>query len=239
MIYSRLAFSYPQDRQIAIAGLEQRLIHNLRVNGGYGILDDDGPGLMRRSLLWCRGSDQDNLKRIRFGDDARLQVAKGVPPPPTWSWMAYEGGIDYLDLPFGRMEWEQNDIIWPWIHSPKGTWHTSGSEASLPGLSAVARGFELGDTTRSDTWLCYDIKTQGDIDTPTRKILPRPGLKCVVLGKMKEQFVRDMTHYVLFVIPKTPQINGEGRLIVERVGVGYMPGSWIHFNQPGDSATIV
>lgn len=29
-------------------------------------------------------------------------VAVAIIPPPSWSWMAYKGAIDYLDLPFNE-----------------------------------------------------------------------------------------------------------------------------------------
>ena len=73
----------------------------MEVRGGFGILDEgEMRGLLRRSLLWCRGPDSltPKLSRIKFSADSV--------PVPSWSWMAYTGGkdypgaIDYLDLEF-------------------------------------------------------------------------------------------------------------------------------------------
>ncbi|KAJ9148868.1 hypothetical protein NKR23_g4690 [Pleurostoma richardsiae] len=92
--YSRLEFSWLADRAVAIAGLEKRLIRDFN-NGGYGVFDD-GRGLLHRSLLWRRGVDQPSLSRIVF--------PLGRRSAPTWSWMGYNGGIDYFsddDLPLG------------------------------------------------------------------------------------------------------------------------------------------
>ncbi|KKY39056.1 putative tol-like protein [Diaporthe ampelina] len=38
--YTRLQFTHISDRPIAIAGLEKRLIRDLRAEGGYGVFDD-------------------------------------------------------------------------------------------------------------------------------------------------------------------------------------------------------
>lgn len=230
MLYSRLAFSHQKDRPIAIAGLEKRLIQSFGVHGGFGVLDDDGPGLLRRSLLWCRGSDEASLDRISFGGSDRAQVTHEVPPPPSWSWMAYQGGIDYLNLPFGKVEWDQVDILSPWTSSQPGTWYSSDPGSALTGLSVLVRDFESGDVVRSNERIIYDTpKSSGSW----------PGLKCVVLGRTlnPEQDVRDSTHYVLLVKSKLPQV-GRGGPFYERAGVGYMPGHRIQLDEPGMLARV-
>ncbi|KAF3766598.1 HET-domain-containing protein, partial [Cryphonectria parasitica EP155] len=99
--YSRLAFTRQTDRPVAISGLEKRLVQSFGVSGGYGVLNDTkNPGMLRRSMLWHRASDCTTLRRISFARSA----------PPTWSCMSYEGPIDYPDLPFAQVEWEQCDI---------------------------------------------------------------------------------------------------------------------------------
>ncbi|KAF4884934.1 Cyclin-dependent kinase 2 [Colletotrichum fructicola] len=102
--YSQLEFSHIQDRPIAIAGLENRLLRAYTIEGGYGIFDDGpGKGLFHRSLLWQRNEEEGALKAIDFS----LRPDSAA---PTWSWMAYEGGIDYLDPPFQETEWERTDV---------------------------------------------------------------------------------------------------------------------------------
>jgi len=81
--YSRLAFTRWEDRPIAIAGLQNRLIYDLKTQGGFGIFDD-GQSLLRRSLLWQRGKDEHVLRNITFPPERNISI-------PTWSWMAYEG----------------------------------------------------------------------------------------------------------------------------------------------------
>lgn len=230
MLYSRLAFSYDHDRPIAIAGLEKRLVQSFGVYGGFGVLDDGRPGLLQRSLLWCRGSEEASLEKIRFDGHDQLQVTHETPPPPSWSWMAYKGGIEYLNLPFGEVDWEEIDILSPWSTSLPGTWYSSDPDTGPTGLSVIARKFEFGDNERVDERLIYDTPELTGSGS---------GLKCVVLGRTKNsgQEVRDSTHYVLLVRPKVPQVN-RGGPFYERAGVGYMPGNRIRLGQRGVLAKV-
>lgn len=225
MRYSRLGFSHQEDRPIAIAGLEKRLIQSLDVHGGYGILDDDKPGLLRRSLLWCRGSDEGSLERINFSPNERQQIAHEVPPPPSWSWMAHQGGIDYLDLPFDQVEWEDHDILSPWSSAPKGTWYSSDSGRDSVALSVIVRAFQPEATTRMDSMFIYD--------NPKMAYGLGAELKCVILGRNKshDHIRQTRIHYVMLVIPQDPAPEHRG-LRYERVGVGYMPGHLIELQGP-------
>jgi hypothetical protein len=83
--YSNLALSVKTDRPIAIKGLETRLIRTFETVGGYGIFDL----YLHRGLLWQRSGD--TLDRITSRGER----------VPSWSWMAYEGGIRYMDVPLG------------------------------------------------------------------------------------------------------------------------------------------
>jgi len=92
--YSRLDLTRATDRPAAIAGLERRLADEMRSPVAFGIFDS--PKYLHRSLLWRRGNDS-LLQRIARGNP-HLQV-------PTWSWMAYTGPIDYLDVAGAEVEW--------------------------------------------------------------------------------------------------------------------------------------
>lgn len=241
MRYSRLALSHEQDRPMAIAGLERRLIHSLNVHGGFGVLDNDSPGgvldddslgLLRRSLLWCRASDVASLQRINFQDNGRQKVHHSVPPPPTWSWMAYRGGIEYLDLPFDGVEWEKDEILSPWTNSQPGTWYSSDPGRHVTGLSVIARDFDVEATPKPDSRLVYDI--------PTTASGLRLDEKCVILGRMKGtgQPKKDMLgHYVMLISPQSPHVSRAG-LAYKRVGVGYMPEHLIHLGEVGELARV-
>jgi hypothetical protein len=223
MQYSRLGFTRMEDRPIAIDGLQKRLIHAFNTNGGYGVFDD-GPdgGLLHRSLLWQRGSDERTLDRIRFPVDRAMSV-------PTWSWMAFRGGIDYLDVPFKKVDWEEQEIRSPWSHGVGKTAQTMDHNAGME-LSAMARDFQLrGDEDHEDGRIVYDIpgKTDG------------LQLKCVVIGKFKEgRSLSDKRHYVLVISPSTSGRRG-GNKIYERVGAGYMSGRCIALERSGTAVRIL
>lgn len=231
MRYSRLGLSHQEDRPIAIAGLEKRLIQSFGVHGGYGVLDDDTSGLLRRSLLWCRGSDQASLERINFQSVEQQRIVHGVPPPPSWSWMAYQGGINYLKLPFDQVEWENHDILSPWSSAPKGTWYSSDSGRGSPALSVNVRAFKSEAAARSDSLFIYDNPAKAS-DFVT-------GLGCVILGRTKSQahIQQARTHYVMLVIPMGSGVGQRG-LRYERVGVGEMPGYLIELQEPAILARL-
>ncbi|RSL67948.1 hypothetical protein CEP54_002997 [Fusarium duplospermum] len=195
--YSRLGLSNPSDRAVAINGLQERILHALGVEGGFGVFFEDtkdgrGRGLLRRSLLWCRASDTIALSRVYVPDHRTASKA------PSWSWMAYTGGIDYIAPNFGDMDWEE--IQSPWDAKP-------GLRDDML-LVAAARDYETDD---EDGNLVFD-----DPESPAQ--LP---LKCVVLGKQKGRTpVKEKLHYLLVVQER----NGR----YERVGAGYLPGRCIH-----------
>lgn len=212
--YSRLAFTHWEDRPIAIAGLEKRLIENLKTHGGFGVFDD-GQSLLRRSLLWQRGKHEPSLRRITFPLQRNVTV-------PTWSWMAYEGGIDFLELPLGGVIWQKDEIYSPWLLDVSEVHHTINHTGSIE-LSAIARDFNIGSDGAKNFLIIYDIpKTEGQ------------SLKCIVMGRRREEGkLEDARHYVLFIAPK-----GGMAKVYERVGVGFMPGRFIELNAPGPPRLI-
>lgn len=223
MQYSRLQFTRNWDRPIAIAGLEKRLIHNFDVLGGFGVFDD-GRGLLCRSLLWHRGFTVDRLKKIVFPTGRQLKV-------PTWSWMAYEGGIGYMDLPFNGVDWEEQEIRSPWTPGSGGVWHT-GDQAEIPGMSAVAHDFEESDRKGGMVKLIFDNPAESSTSN-------RP-VKCVTVGRLKSNGSdeRERLHYVILVTPGEYQIAAGARQIYERVGVGTLLGQYIKLSSLGTLVRI-
>ncbi|ROW13657.1 hypothetical protein VPNG_04583 [Cytospora leucostoma] len=222
MQYSRLAFTHAQDRPVAIAGLEQRLITSFGVQGGFGVFENSkAPGELRRSLLWHRAADVNSLEPINFRGHRGL--AAGSTGPPTWSWMAYEGGIEYLDLPFGQVEWEKDDIL------SMGTWSGKDGTAVTVGLSVNARNINTEPLTGvSGEKIVFDVPNKTN----------RP-FKCVVLGRTMEpeKHVANRTHFVLLVTRASPAARGEQ--VYHRVGVGAVPGSCIELDGPAARGKIV
>lgn len=229
--YSRLQFSHNSDRPIAIAGLEKRLIHSHNIRGGFGVLDDENHGLLRRSLSWRRADSQVGLEKIDFSGVIGLSAT--VPKPPTWSWMAYNGAIEYMDLPFDQVDWEKQDIVSPWSTSPLETWSYSGDSSNFPlGLKVLARQFDGGKAADilEDATIVLDVPQVDNL-----------ALECVILGSLKSPDHRsrdERIHFVLLVTIEEPQGHHRGLRIYNRAGVGSMPGRLICFNGEGSWGEI-
>jgi hypothetical protein len=118
----------------------------MNVQAEWGVLDDHANGgLLRRSLLWCRGSDTGCLRPIDFPSSRR--------PAPSWSWMSVAGGIDYFTLTWRTYDWI--DITSPWPRKG-GTVHSNAflgqsrtlvsfdddTYSKLPGLMAIVLAIE-------------------------------------------------------------------------------------------------
>jgi hypothetical protein len=204
--YSRLGLSLPKDRPIAIDGLQRRLLKAFDTEGDFGIFDE-GPqgGHLRRSLLWRRGYDVPEMPGLvpieSPLDSGHTTVV------PSWSWMAYIGGIDYLDLEFNGVDWME-------LHSP---WTRQGWENSQsviprqPGerlyLGGISRDFDELKSKKGESLLVYD--------RPVEKAVH----KCVILGKKRGIAAPgSRLNYVLLVAPTDSEANQW-----RRIGAGYLP----------------
>jgi hypothetical protein len=214
MQYSRLAFTKWEDRPIAIAGLEKQLRHDLDSKGGFGVFDD-GKSFLRRSLLWQRGEDEATLRRISFPPERKITV-------PSWSWMGDQGGIDFLSMELGGVEWQKGEIHSPWGPDVSEASHPEPQTANVE-LSAIAREFNPGLAKPEEVLIVYDIP-----ETELQSVM------CIVMGKEKRRGnAEDARHYVLLIGPKDVQAK-----VYERVGVGFMPGSCIQLDATGVSGLV-
>lgn len=228
--YSRLQFTTATDRAVAIAGLQQRLLRDLRARGGFGVFDDSR-SLLQHSLLWQRGEEYAALTRIDFGS------ARGSPDGglPSWSWMAYNEGIDFLDLPLGDIRWLPDEIVSPWSDmrgKPAATpssWRSEDPRA-VPQMSIRVRSFRV-DAGPATAGREYSIIY--DVPDPTRTD-NKGAAMCVLMGKAKDRGKPDkqLMHYVLFVAPRG-QRNRRGDQAYERIGVGFLLGKFIDLESPG------
>lgn len=217
--YSRLQLSRATDRPIAIAGLERRLIDSLRVHGGCGVLDEASPGLLRRSLLWVRDRT-DNAAGLR-----RIDFAGVAHPPPTWSWMAHEGGIEYLDVPGGKVLWEVRDIVSPWTGTgTPGTWYSFDDSESM-GIDVIVRDLVLDPGSTTKGW-----ESDLVLDGPSSSRAFPQNVQCVILGKLSKSGT-DGTKTgqkccVLLVVKSLMNTSGR-RQVYERVGAGWISSSFV------------
>ena len=92
--YSKLALSKPKDRPYAIAGLQSRLEKLYNTESTHGIVHC----CYLKSLLWQRAE----IDRMNEIDDAKFKTI------PSWSWMKYQGGIRYGQIPAGNISWNRD-----------------------------------------------------------------------------------------------------------------------------------
>lgn len=201
MQYSRLEFSVSTDRRVAIAGLETRLIDAFDTAGGFGLFER----YLGRSLLWTRAPDVAHLTKILSEPPQS--------PVPSWSWMAYEGAISFLDLPFGDIDWTANvDLRSPYSQSTSSRASRGRMSSSRDGhrteLRVVARPFDMIAAP-------YASKSSNIVwDDPTAT---HDRLRCVVIGRLaSENGTPSQKHWVLIVRELRAGLY-------ERVGAGSLP----------------
>lgn len=211
--YSRLALSYPSDRPIAIRGLESRLINTFGTSGGIGIFEI----YLHRSLLWQRAGD--TLKSITSFRDA---------PVSSWSWMAYDGPIRYLNVPFGDVAWSEN-ITSPFSKDGSRNAEVSGNLRDNKVIATSPLELE------APVWnILYAESGQRIMDDPGRAF-GQP-IQCVVFGKSKVPPMNEsQKHWVLLVHPKKV---ADDVTVYERVGVGVLKKRDIAFNKPEERIKI-
>jgi hypothetical protein len=208
--YSKLALSFSSDKSIAISGLEQRISRTLNTGVKYGVFGY----FPHRSLLWQRSGDT-MMSRIRHSTVVEL---------PSWSWMAYDGEISYMDIPSGQVEWSnavRSDIASE-LNGGDGDLQQP-DDASDIALNVLVRQFSLSEDERRS--LIFDEDDREDIRR----------LRCVIIGR-EEWVGRDPFHrrphddqkfYVLVI----KQLSGI-RNVYKRVGVGRIESRHICFDEP-------
>jgi hypothetical protein len=224
--YSGLDFSQYSDRPFAIAGLERRLQKAFGTKGGYGIFDDgDKPkgGLFHRSLLWQRCEEEKELVPIDFPPEKNIHV-------PSWSWMAYIGGIDYINPPFNSADWETGDITPPWTRGGHCETQSAPPHYGDVSLLVNVRDFNIARSKREEVKIVYDRDRTSASDGQRAQ--------CVVVARSKGDVPdQERRFYVLLVTP-TQVTSGWGRKAYKRVGVGYMSGKYISLDQAGVSGKV-
>ncbi|KAH7395183.1 heterokaryon incompatibility protein-domain-containing protein [Phaeosphaeria sp. MPI-PUGE-AT-0046c] len=225
--YSRLGFTRWEDRPVAIAGLEKRLQRAFNTKGRYGIFDDgnkDDGSLFHRSLLWRRawGTDDNNagipLEVITFPPEKDFHV-------PSWSWMAYKGGIDFTDPPYRSATWETREIIPPWT---RGGYQNPEINEDVA-IAAVARDFDLKGRDPDEVKIAYDTEQGSE----------KKRVQCVIVARSNDaRSDMDRRYYVLLVIPTQDECDNDRWVKYKRVGAGFMLGKYITLSRPGREIRI-
>ncbi|KAK8078293.1 hypothetical protein PG996_004463 [Apiospora saccharicola] len=194
--YSRLDFTNWSDRAVALLGLESRLGAAFKTRAEFGVLEE----YLRRSLLWKRAAKTcPRLSRIAQPPGVRV---------PSWSWMAYRGAIDYVDVPLDRTDWCEANVVNPF--EGNRSLRQQSQDGNATQFQAVACGIAVSDKVDWNKAVTMDDGVSGFSDIKS--------LKCVVVGQERraEDGKNDRLQYALVVKP----LPGESTSHYQRVGVG-------------------
>lgn len=178
--YSKRDLTEPTDRRVAISALEDRIKGALNERSGrashhhssrYGIFQD----FLHRNLLWR-------------ADDCQLKKIGYEPPLPSWTWMAYSGGVKFIDVS-DEMEWidsirfdeEREEVIIAtlWVFregAAKGRIHFDLSEDDILGEQCCVvvgktipkPGYADNDPTSTEYHILVVVST--DVDGEYRRV---------------------------------------------------------------------
>jgi hypothetical protein len=207
--YSKRALSKRTDRAIALSGLAARIGKALDCEEKYGIF-----GLyLYRNLLWQRYNQQTTMERIEY-------EPRDV---PSWSWMAYTGGINFINLDSWKLKLFKNLRFDKKYENGKQTlitnvWKFRGCHLKeMEKAESVAGCYKIFDSYDAKKgWIVYDVKREGNF-------LSERG---VVIGKTGSE--RQWEYYMLIVEQRDGK-EGE----YERVGIGKVQEGYI-VRQPAD-----
>ncbi|KAH8647687.1 hypothetical protein BX600DRAFT_518114 [Xylariales sp. PMI_506] len=215
-MYSELSFTEPTDRSVAMLGLEQRLASTFQTRAEFGILEE----YLQRSLLWQRASDSHGVRQQR-ATLARITTYAGDRRVPSWSWMAYTGAIEYLEVPFKHTDWLHADLKNPFEGGSLR--HGHKSVGVVAELKAVACDMSISPV---------DLQIRVRFDDENVVVI-KEMLRCVVIGKENEESAVDKesrVHYVLVIRPCVGEVD---KGYYERVGVGRLLTRHLSMNTKG------
>jgi len=200
--YSKRDLTEKTDRSVATSGLEARIAGALKCQSRYGIFQR----YLHRNLLWETSNNK--MERI---------VCKNR-DVPSWSWMAYNGGIQFMDIPFGTVDWINN------LRFDKGrelVLITDVGEFRDCTMEPDGKYYAILDFGRTKRgWIQYDVEEGEDLFKE----------RCVVAGKksskdkdkIEDGDRLDVKEYYILVVRPT-SVDGE----YKRVGVGLIQSDYV------------
>ncbi|TGO11614.1 hypothetical protein BTUL_0105g00040 [Botrytis tulipae] len=206
--YTRLEFSHPEDRPIAIDGLMERLTIAFKTRSLAGLFKT----FWGRCLLWRRADNTGPLKKILPGTHSRRT-------PQTWSWMAFDGAISFIEPGGGHVSWNDAGVKLPFANLTgyQTSWLRTSCQNDSVAIKAEAFDFDIpANAGKIEAYIYYDDST-----TSTAK--------CVIFGTDKHHVngASMKKHYVLIV---KPLLDVLGTTSYERCGVGYILGKYIRLD---------
>jgi len=183
--YSKRGLTEKTDRCVAISGLEDRIARARKCQTRYGVFQL----YLHRILLWQR-SGEERMQRIQY----TTQVV------PSWSWMAYDGGIQFMDIPFGTVDWmvslrfdEKHKYGWWFNKNGNPALVTDIGVFQNCGLEKRDISYAILDSNKAERgWIRYDVEASEGLDAE----------QCVVVGRdAYKNELRLRKYYILVVRP--------------------------------------
>ncbi|KAK5657551.1 hypothetical protein OQA88_3124 [Cercophora sp. LCS_1] len=243
-LYSRLGITVPTDRALAIAGMEERLAGVLKTRVSYGVFER----YLHRGLLWQRrrrrrrrssgGGDGD-------GDVTRTKTSGKIAypedrPVPSWSWMAYEGEIQYLEIDTDLIEWDRDLRLAEdgrALRMRARHFSRSCRVERDDSRDASSRSYLVfADEKDGLGWIRFDRKPR--VRNSLREY------RCVVVGRERTRYrpgwlARSREGWDCYVLVVTPVELGSAQRAFERVAVGCVPVNCITFRDSKASDSVV
>jgi hypothetical protein len=189
--YSRRGLAVETDRCVAISGLVARIAHAIGCQSRYGIFEE----YLHRNLLWLRSDEK--VKRIGY----TTQIV------PSWSWMAYNGSIKFIEIPFNCVDW---NVELRFNKKGKDALVTNVGVFRNCSLEQRDTSYAILDSSKAEKgWIQYDIEASEDLQAE----------QCVVVGRASQW--SGNKYYILVVRPTS--VDGE----YTRVGVGWIQSDYV------------
>jgi hypothetical protein len=218
--YSELNLTYAADRPVAIESLAKALANALHTEVHCGIFEC----FLHRSLLWQRA--QNTLTQISY------PASKA---PPSWSWMAYHGQIQYLPKEYGDIEWD-NSVRLVEVKASDAATSPEDNGYVLEARVRRLRDCKMKPEGAKGVILDEEDNEVGQLyfDTQPGNVLPE--VRCAIMGRGKTGAEDgNRLYYVLFVKCATQPGDRKFR----RVGMGSIQKRFILFDGQDDTAQIL
>ncbi|EXK83843.1 serine/threonine protein kinase [Fusarium oxysporum f. sp. raphani 54005] len=210
--YSKRTFWDSQDRPIAISGLEKRLTTAFNTRGGYGVFET----FLERSLLWKKVDTTGSLRLIKFPKDRNV---------PSWSWMAYDGVISYVEADFNKVAWtKEYSSPFDSGSGAAGKWYWEADKTNRPSVLALEKVRELKSLPTNEAARTISFDTSASDGKGLKEF------RCLVLGKVKLDNVigpHILKCFVLIIKPST-----DNQTVFTRGGAGILKEDqiiWDHY----------
>ncbi|OBS15086.1 hypothetical protein FPOA_14097 [Fusarium poae] len=262
--YSSSCLTKMTDRPIAVKSLASALAQTIeRCKVENGIFSR--PPFLQRSLLWCRDKNIVDCHDQGPSDsccdtDYRIDFQNmNISQPQTWSWMAYHGSIDYLEVGKGVVEWNTS------VKLSKTTTDSSRILLTCRVVKLELEAVEPKQEGRHGPYRLYQklgSHKSGQEDTvrhhghpnndgvvgelrfdKTTKRIPE-GVRCALLGRTcykpswsedkkdtEDEEDSDKKYYIFLLVGETTPL--------ERIGVGWVCQSVLNFNGENDVKEII